>query len=92
MAAETAMTFYTETCTASPPRGEMSGKRLNNCVSLWAGHQLVITRHTIKEEGRGVARDQTVGLQRVCAMYNVIYIHTQPRRALRLKVKTSSKR
>lgn len=75
MAAETAMTFYTETCTASPPRGEISGKRLNNCVSLVQVTNL-LTRHTLKEKGRGVDRDQTVGLQRVCAMYNVIYIHT----------------
>jgi len=51
----------------------MSGKRLNNCVSLL---QVInsLTRHTIKGQGEG---DKTARNLRVCAMYNVIYIYTR---------------
>lgn len=51
----------------------MSGKRLNNCVSLL---QVInsLTRHTRKGWEKA---NKTARILRVCAMYNVIDIYTR---------------
>lgn len=52
MAAETARTFYRDLYSIAP-RGAMSGKRLNSCVSLCAGHQLVNSSYYKGVAGKG---------------------------------------
>lgn len=69
---------------------EMSGKRLNNWCLAFAGHQLVLTRHTIKGVQGGGTKLQGVGGHVQCTT-SYIYTHVAAVR-LQLKVKTSSKR
>jgi hypothetical protein len=66
----------------------MSGKRLNSCVSLCAGHQLVNSPYYKGVAGKGTKLWRFKGM---CNVQHHIYTHVaaQP---LQLKVKTRSKR
>lgn len=86
MAAETARTFYRDLYSIAP-RGAMSGKRLNSCVSLCAGHQLVNSSYYKGVAGRG---SKLWGSKGMCNVQRHIYTHVAAQ-ALQLKVKTSSK-
>lgn len=79
MAAETARTFYRDLYSIAP-RGAMSGKRLNSCVSLCAGHQLVSSSYYKRVVGRGTK----LGHPRVSAMYKS-FIYTRGRAAAAAK-------